>query len=1331
MTSKFLTANSNSSLVNGTIPIKGLTLSATNLEPSKALKTNSLGELESENLLISDVDDLQNQLQTKENLNFINQATQPSLPPLQQTKVYTKTDGLYLLDSNGTETQIGSGQLSISTAPPLVTDSLLSVDATDGTSIKQTPVLIDILGNISNAGLYNSINLFDVDAATNQNTNDIVTINNDIQTIQTEQITQNNRLTLAEDKITNIEAEQNIQNTRLTTTEDKTTANENEITLLQGRATTIEAEQITQNNRLTTTEDKTTANTNDIANLQTATANVVSNVGLSTDNAIAKFDLTTGKLIQDSGVIIDDLNNVALNGQAITINSDNAISSYSLNVNDGVDALVLQRDANTLPLIALNGATGDLQLGGSLYAGAQPTGSFLSIGNGGAIGVGQPVNNTIDISVTNNAICRFNETSGKDIQNSGVILDDLNNISGVNDMTVNTLNYSTLNPSFVSQSQPDNATARFQQGVFPLPNTSLWSIDFNNNAPEELSIHEATIVANTPAWNTRYESINGYYTPLVNSGIRINNAGTYKILVIVNGDWDNNSRWELFLKIDGVQTDSFLRLDNLGGVCFEATLAHTTGSLSGNNLVEVFVRKLDVNQGRTFTLNSLTFCLKRLGDITSQDYRQTTTPANPAVGNQRVFFDIADGLMKSVDNAGTITIISPDPTLRADIDTNTGNISTNTSNISTNTTNIGTNTGNIALNTGNISTNTSDILNLQTATANVVSNVGLSTDNAIPKFDLTTGKLIQNTGVIIDDLNNITGAGTYNSINITQLDSDLTAAFGSVGQVGSINDNTARITAVENNKIDKASADIPSEYPNATHTFSNLIANSLFRLPTTTDYTTILNPTTGDMILDTTLAEVVVFTGGGGGTPVQAIDINPPFTTTDIAGDYQIAGWSSISGSGAPNYNYPARDLYDQKAISGGIGTLDRWISAPGTMQPSLAIAPATTTDQFTSSEGTFNGPWVKLFNNASLFAFDCIQVAHIYEDGKNRAASCSIYISNDDITYTRVMDNQTINFYSDTATAIVNGQYPNFPTGYPVPTSVSDTLINAVKLSRAYQLSGGAVAARYVVFQVNSAGTTDSLGYVGVNELYLTLQGAAPTASIVPAIVTPTFSDTTGDTVGSYTVTESSSFSTTYPGRDLFDKQPINTSGTSTFRWITAFGTMTPSQTIAPATTQDQFTSAEGTFNGPWVKLFNSAGLFAFDCIQVAHAWDNPINRAINFSIYVSDDDITYTRVMDNQSVNYFSDTDTPITNGQYPNFPTGYTFQTSPSDTLNSAVKLSHPYQLSGGAVAARYVVFQVNTAGQTNADGYVAVNEVFYTLQGAAPGVGGGGWKQLTSI
>lgn len=62
---------------------------------------------------------------------------------------------------------------------------------------------------------------------------------------------------------------------------------------------------------------------------------------------------------------------------------------------------------------------------------------------------------------------------------------------------------------------------------------------------------------------------------------------------------------------------------------------------------------------------------------------------------------------------------------------------------------------------------------IQTISGNYVTSSSTSTDNAIARFDLTTGKIIQNSGVIIDDSNNVTGAvgitatGTVQGANVT------------------------------------------------------------------------------------------------------------------------------------------------------------------------------------------------------------------------------------------------------------------------------------------------------------------------------------------------------------------------------------------------------------------------------------------------------------------------------------------------------------------------------------------------------------------------------------
>lgn len=66
-----------------------------------------------------------------------------------------------------------------------------------------------------------------------------------------------------------------------------------------------------------------------------------------------------------------------------------------------------------------------------------------------------------------------------------------------------------------------------------------------------------------------------------------------------------------------------------------------------------------------------------------------------------------------------------------------------------------------------------------------------STDNAVARFDLATGKLLQNSGVIIDDSNNISGISTLSSGNQTitgtvAITANAAAAFA-VGQNGATN----------------------------------------------------------------------------------------------------------------------------------------------------------------------------------------------------------------------------------------------------------------------------------------------------------------------------------------------------------------------------------------------------------------------------------------------------------------------------------------------------------------------------------------------------------------
>jgi len=55
---------------------------------------------------------------------------------------------------------------------------------------------------------------------------------------------------------------------------------------------------------------------------------------VSTDNAIVRFDLTTGKLVQDSGVIIDDSDNVTIPGNLTVNGTTTTVNSAVLDVAD-------------------------------------------------------------------------------------------------------------------------------------------------------------------------------------------------------------------------------------------------------------------------------------------------------------------------------------------------------------------------------------------------------------------------------------------------------------------------------------------------------------------------------------------------------------------------------------------------------------------------------------------------------------------------------------------------------------------------------------------------------------------------------------------------------------------------------------------------------------------------------------------------------------------------------------------------------------------------------------------------------------------------------------
>jgi len=138
MSDKFLgNGGSNINLSNGTATIFGATIGALSLDPSKPIKTNSVRQLVSSKLDIADINSLQSQLSTKDELTFTEGDTHTT-PLAGKVVIYAKTDGeVYKKDDTGTETPIGNSD----TTDLETKTQNISLTETDGTKTTMTQEL--------------------------------------------------------------------------------------------------------------------------------------------------------------------------------------------------------------------------------------------------------------------------------------------------------------------------------------------------------------------------------------------------------------------------------------------------------------------------------------------------------------------------------------------------------------------------------------------------------------------------------------------------------------------------------------------------------------------------------------------------------------------------------------------------------------------------------------------------------------------------------------------------------------------------------------------------------------------------------------------------------------------------------------------------------------------------------------------------------------------------------------------------------------------------------------------------------------------------------------
>ena len=141
--------------------------------------------------------------------------------------------------------------------------------------------------------------------------------------------------------------------------------------------------------------------------LSWAAASTADTVGPSsaTDNAVARFDTTTGKLLQNSGVTISDVAGVA-----------------------GVKTIALSGATSGTLTVQPGGTTTDHTLTFPSAQGAAS--SYLKNDGAGALTWASAGDATGPSSATDNAVARFDLTTGKLLQNSGVTISDTADLAG-------------------------------------------------------------------------------------------------------------------------------------------------------------------------------------------------------------------------------------------------------------------------------------------------------------------------------------------------------------------------------------------------------------------------------------------------------------------------------------------------------------------------------------------------------------------------------------------------------------------------------------------------------------------------------------------------------------------------------------------------------------------------------------------------------------------------------------------------------------------------------------------------------------------------------------
>ena len=511
--------------------------------------------------------------------------------------------------------------------------------------------------------------------------------------------------------------------------------------------------------------------------LSWTTSGDITGPGAATDNAIARFDTTTGKMLQNSVVTVGDTGAVA---GALSL-SMNGATSGSLMVQPAAITV-----SHTLTLPSAQGAA-------STYLKNDGIGALTWAASGDVTG---------PLSAVDNALARFDSVSGKLLQNSTVTVGDTGAVAGVLSMAISgsssgvvtvqaaavttphtltlpaavgtagtylkasdgagTLTWAAPGDLVGPSASTDNALARFDATSGKLLQNSIVALDDLGNMSGVIKIAGLdTPTAGTDATNKSYvdNAIAGLkWKEPVRVASTANVAALSTLLtldgvVLVVGD-----RVLLRAQTNPVQTGIYVAAT--GGWSRSADL--TTGASAAG--VAVFTTAGTLYGNKAFVCsNTIVSDIVGTADLVFVSFLATAAGDvyGPAISvdNAIARFDATTGkllqssgvtISDTADLAGTKTIAlsgssSGVVTLQAAAAT--------TSHTLTLPVVVG------ATGTFLKASNGTGTLTWATPTGDVAG-PSSSTDNAVARFDTTTGKLLQNSGVTISDTADVAGAKT-------------------------------------------------------------------------------------------------------------------------------------------------------------------------------------------------------------------------------------------------------------------------------------------------------------------------------------------------------------------------------------------------------------------------------------------------------------------------------------------------------------------------------------------------------------------------------------------